>query len=89
MTQRIQDFILNMWRFERMSNEWHKSITCPIYKKGEKSECSNYRVNLATVINNRLTTYAEDLLSQEQNGFRKQVNYGQHIYNATDIREMF
>jgi hypothetical protein len=63
-----------------MPNEWNKSIICPIYKKGKKSECSKYRgislLNtvykiLATVINNRLTTYAEDLLSQEQNGFRR------------------
>ena len=63
-----------------MRNEWNKSIICPIYKKGEKSECSNYRgislpnpayKILATVMNNRLTTYAEDLLSQEQNGFRR------------------
>ena len=41
MTQRIQDLILNMWRSERMSDKWHKSIICPIHKKGEKSECSN------------------------------------------------
>ena len=63
MTQKIQELILNIWRTERMPNEWNKSIICPIYKKGEKSECSNYRgislLNtayniLATVINNRL-----------------------------------
>ena len=68
MTQRIQDLILSIRRSERMPNEWDKSIICPIYKKGEKSECSNYRgisllstayKILATVINNRLTTYAE------------------------------
>ena len=62
-----------------MANERNKS-KCPIYKKGEKSECSNYRGNsllniaykiIATVINNRLTTYAENLLRQEQNGFRR------------------
>ena len=62
-----------------MPNEWNKSIICPIYKKGEKLECSNYRGTsllntaykiLETVINNRPTTYA-DLLSQEQNGFRR------------------
>jgi hypothetical protein len=60
-----------------MPDEWNRSITCPIYKKGEKSECCNYRgislhntayKILAIAINNRLTTYA-DLLSQEQNGF--------------------
>ena len=43
MTQRIQDLILNICRSERMPNEWNKSIICPIYKKGEKSECSNCR----------------------------------------------
>ena len=43
MAQRIQDLILNIWRFEKMPNEWNKSIVCPMYKKGEKSECSNYR----------------------------------------------
>jgi hypothetical protein len=31
---------------------------------------TSYKI-LATVINNRLTTYTEDLLSQEQNGFRR------------------
>jgi sorting nexin-29 len=80
MTQTKQNLILNIWRSERMPNEWNNSIICPIYKKGEKSECSNYRgislLNtaykiLAIVINNRLTTYAEDLLSQEQNGFMR------------------
>ena len=80
MTQRIQKLILSIQRSERMHNEWNKSIICPIYKKGKKSECSNYRgislpnpayKILATVMNNRLTTYAEDLLSQEQNGFRR------------------
>jgi hypothetical protein len=33
MTQRIQDLIFNIWRSERMPNEWNKSVICPIYKK--------------------------------------------------------
>jgi hypothetical protein len=96
MTQRIQDFIPNMWRSERMPNEWNKSIISPVYKKGEKSECSNYRgislLNkaykiLATVINNRLTTYAEDLLSQEQNGFKRNRSTTDNIFKMRKILE--
>ena len=30
MTQRIHELILNIWRHERMPNEWNKSIICPI-----------------------------------------------------------
>jgi len=65
MTQRIQELILNTGRSEKMPNEWNKSIICPIYKKGEIFECSNYRgislLNtvykiLPTAINNRLKT---------------------------------
>jgi sorting nexin-29 len=96
MTQRIQNLILNIWRSERMPNEWNKSIICPIYKKGEKSGCSNYRgislLNtaykiLATVIINRLTTYAEGLLSQEQNGFRRNRSTTVNIFIMRQILE--
>jgi hypothetical protein len=68
LTQKIQDLILNIWRSERMPKEWNKSIICPIYKKGEKSECSSYRgislLNaackiLATVINNICRRFTE------------------------------
>ena len=72
-----------------MPNEWNKSIICTIYKKGEKSECSNnrgisllntaYKI-LAIIINNRLTTYAEDSLSQEQNGFRRNRSTTDNIF---------
>jgi len=77
-----------------MPNEWKKSIICPIYKKGEKSERSNYRgislLNtaykiLAIVINNTLTTYAEDLLSQEQNGFRRNRSTMDNIFIMRQI----
>ena len=72
-----------------MPNEWNKSIIRPIYKKGEKSKCSNYRgISLlntaykisATVINNRVKVYAEDLLSQEQNGFRRNRSATDNIF---------
>jgi len=96
MTQRIQELILNVWRSEKMPNEWNKSIACLIYKKGEKSECSNYSgislLNtvhkiLATAINNSLKSYTEDLLSQEQNGFRRKWSTMDNIFIMRQILE--
>jgi hypothetical protein len=42
---------------------------------------------LKTVINNRLTTYAEDLLIQEQNGFRRNRSTTDNIYIMRQILE--
>ena len=79
-----------------MPHEWNKSIICPIYKKGEKSEHSNYRgislLNtaykiLATAINNILKTCAEDLLSQEQNEFRRNRSTTDTIFIMLQILE--
>ena len=35
MTQRIQELVLNIWRSEKMPNEWNTSVICPLHKKGE------------------------------------------------------
>ena len=42
---------------------------------------------LATAINNRLKTYAEDLLSQEQNGFRRNRSTTDNIFIMRQILE--
>ena len=33
----------NVWRTKEWPRDWKKSIYLPIYKKGDKKECGNYR----------------------------------------------
>jgi endonuclease/exonuclease/phosphatase family metal-dependent hydrolase len=69
-----------IWEKEVMPEEWTKGIICPILKKGDKLECSNYRgITLlstaykvfSAVLLKRIKVYAEEILEEHQCGFRE------------------
>jgi hypothetical protein len=62
-----------------MPKEWSMGITQPIYKKGDKLDCSNYKpitlLNvtykvLSGILYNRLAECAEEILGDYQCGYR-------------------
>jgi hypothetical protein len=38
----IHKLITSIWKKEELPEKWKKSINVPIYKKGDKTDCSNY-----------------------------------------------
>jgi len=38
----IHKLIISIWNKEELPQEWKELITAPIYKKGDKTDCSNY-----------------------------------------------
>jgi len=69
-----------VWQEETMPESWSEAIIIPLHKKGDKTECNNYRgISLlnsvykifSKVLLNRLTPYAEECLGEHQSGFRK------------------
>jgi len=57
---------------------WKESITVPIYKKGDKTDCSNYigisnlsatYKILSNILLSRLSPYAEEIIGDHQCGF--------------------
>ena len=43
LKQRIYKLILMIWEKEQLPNEWKEGIICPVYKKGDRLDCTNYR----------------------------------------------
>jgi hypothetical protein len=39
----IHEFINSIWSKEELPQQWKESIITPIYEKGNKTDCSNYR----------------------------------------------
>jgi len=35
--------IISPWNREELPEEWRESIFLPVYKKGDKTDCSNHR----------------------------------------------
>jgi hypothetical protein len=53
LLQRVFELLLQIWDEERMPEEWEIGIICPIFKKGGRRKCSNYRgITLLNVIQN-------------------------------------
>jgi sorting nexin-29 len=71
--------MLLIWNKEQLPTEWLQGIICPIYKKGERTICSSYRLimlfNIAykiftIILNNRLSEIVESKLGDVQSRFR-------------------
>ena len=67
----IHKLINSIWNKEELPEEWKKSTIVPIYKKGDKTDCSNYRgisllpstyKILSNILLSRFTPYAEEII---------------------------
>ena len=75
----FQKLCNKIFKEEQIPSEWGKAIIVPIHKKNNKMDCSNYRgISLLSIpgkvytkmIQQRLKYYMEEIVSEEQAGFR-------------------
>ena len=85
----IHKLIISIWNKEELPDEWKESIIVPIYKKGDKTYCNNYRgVSLlpttynvfSNILLSRLIPYAEEIIVDHQCGFRRNRSTTDHIH---------
>jgi hypothetical protein len=84
----IHKLINSSWNKEELPEQWKESIIVPIYKKSDKTDCSNYRgisllpksyKILSNILLTRLTPYAEEIIGEHQCGFRCNRTTTDHI----------
>jgi hypothetical protein len=89
-------FIISIWNKEELPEEWKESIIGPIYKKGDKTDCRNYRrisllsttyKILSNILLPRLTPYTEESIGDHQFGFRRNRSTTDHIFSIRQILE--
>jgi len=75
---KIHKLINSIWNKEELPEEWKESITVLIYKKDDKTDCSNYRgisllstiyKILSSILLSRLNPYEEEITGDHQCGF--------------------
>jgi hypothetical protein len=78
-----------------LPKDWTEGIICPVYKKGDRTECSNHRpITLlivaykifAILLNNWLSEIVQGKLSDLQMGFRPDKSTVDNIFI---IRQIF
>ena len=84
----IHKLITSIWKKEKRPEEWKESIIVPIHKKGDKTDCNNYRgitllpttyKILSNILLSRLTPYAKEIIGDHQCGFRRNRSIIDHI----------
>ena len=79
-----------------LPEDWKESITVPISKQGDKTDCSNYTgisllpttyTILSNILLSRLTPYAEEIIGDHQCGFRRNRPSTDHIFCIRQILE--
>jgi len=78
MCLEIHKLITSIWKKEKLPEEWKESIIVPIHKKGDKTDCNNYRgisllpptyKILSNILLSRLIPYVKDIIRDHQRGF--------------------
>ena len=90
----LHKLILNIWKYEKIPEEWTEAIIMPLFKKGDKQECSNYRgislLNTAykifsKLVQQRLKPYTENIIKEHQAGFCTERSTTDQIYILKEI----
>ena len=92
----IHKLISSIWKKEKLPEEWKESIIVPILKKGDKTDCNNYRgfsllpttyKILSNILLSRFIPYAKEIIGDHQCDFRRNRSAIDHIFCIRQMLE--
>lgn len=95
---KLHEIITKIWDEEEIPEDWKTGLICPIpiYKKGDKLNCTNYRgislLNIAykvfsNILLQKLSEYTEEIIGEYQCGFWKNRSITDQIFVMRQIME--
>jgi hypothetical protein len=94
--QRVHELICSNWNKEGLPQQWKESIIILIHKKGDKTDCNNYRgisflstayKILSNILLASLTPYVNEVIGDHQCGFRRNRSTMDQIFYIRQILE--
>jgi hypothetical protein len=91
----IHKLINSIWNKEEEPDQWKESIIVPIHKKGDKTDCNNYRgisllssyKILSNILHSRLSPYVDEIIGNHQCTFRHNRSTTDQIFFILQILE--
>ena len=92
----LHEMIQQAWTSETLPEDWTKGVLCPVFKKGDKLDCANYRgiclLNVAykvfaKILNDRLLPHANKVVQHYQAGFQSGKSTTDQLFALRQILE--
>jgi hypothetical protein len=92
----IRCLFKSIWNKEELPDQWKESIIVPVHKKGDKTDCSNYRgipllstsyKILSIILLSRLRPYIDKIIGDHQCGFQRNRPTTDQIFCIRQILE--
>ena len=92
----VYKLIISILNQESMPEEWKEWIIVPIYKKGDKTDCNNYRCIsllpttykiLSNILLSKFSPYTDEIIGDHQCGFRRNRSTTDLMFCIRQIRE--
>uniref|UniRef100_A0A8D8TNG9 Craniofacial development protein 2 n=1 Tax=Cacopsylla melanoneura TaxID=428564 RepID=A0A8D8TNG9_9HEMI len=80
IAKKLHMLILEIWEKEEIPDEWKEAVVIPIFKKGNKHDCNNYRgisllstpyKVLSKIVMKRVEAFTDSIIEEHQSGFIK------------------